>query len=199
MPPSKSLLKTSRLLHLYLGVFTTPALIFFAFTGFLQTFSFHETTKGSNYKPPQIFVELGQLHKKQTLVVPVRKPQPPATTPNVVLGQTGPGETEGRKAHGAEGDGAAKHDHSEKQDASAPQTSSPDKTAATPAPRDPAGPPVKKKNLWPMKIFFAIVAVSLLLSTFTGLYMSYKYIRNTRLVTACLVAGIIIPVLLTFF
>src|ERR1700712_1813518 len=78
MSSSKNLLKTSRLLHLYLGVFTTPALIFFAFTGFVQTFSLHETTRGSDYKPPQILVNLGQLHKKQRLGVRVRKPQPPA-------------------------------------------------------------------------------------------------------------------------
>ncbi len=50
-----------------------------------------------------------------------------------------------------------------------------------------------------MKIFFLFVAVSLLTSTITGLYMSYRYIRNKLLVTACLTAGIILPVLLTLF
>ncbi len=72
------ILKNSRLLHLYLGIFTAPAIIFFSITGALQTFSLHETTRGSDYKPPKIISELSQLHKKQTLVVPAKKPQPPA-------------------------------------------------------------------------------------------------------------------------
>src|ERR1700735_5679183 len=77
MPSSHTLLKSIRLIHLYIGVFIAPALIFFAFTGALQTFSLHETTRGSSYKPPAWIVTLGQLHKKQTTVGPVRKPVPP--------------------------------------------------------------------------------------------------------------------------
>ena len=73
MSRSHTFLRYTRLTHLYLGVFITPALIFFAFTGALQTFSLHETTRGSSYKPPAWIVTLGQLHKKQTTVVPVRK------------------------------------------------------------------------------------------------------------------------------
>lgn len=82
---SHAALKAFRLLHLYLGVFTAPALLFFAFTGALQTFSLHETTRGSNYKPPQWAVVLGQIHKKQTPVVAPKKPQPAETaTPDAV-------------------------------------------------------------------------------------------------------------------
>ena len=36
---SHALLRVLRKMHLYLGVFTAPALLFFAFTGALQTFS----------------------------------------------------------------------------------------------------------------------------------------------------------------
>src|ERR1700754_4472618 len=74
---SHAFLRAVRLIHLYLGVFTAPALLFFAFTGAMQTFSLHETTRGSNYKPPAWAVTLGQIHKKQTPVVPVRKLPPP--------------------------------------------------------------------------------------------------------------------------
>ena len=49
----------------------------------------------------------------------------------------------------------------------------------------------------PLKIFFLLVAIGLFYSTLTGLYMSYKYIRNRMLVTALLIAGIFIPVLMT--
>ena len=77
MTRSRSFLKFTRLTHLYFGVFIAPALLFFAFTGALQTFSLHETTRGSNYKPPAWAATLAQIHKKQTTVVPVRKLPPP--------------------------------------------------------------------------------------------------------------------------
>ena len=150
MPLPHSFLKATRLIHLYLGVFTAPALLFFAFTGFVQTFSLHETTRGSSYKPPAILAELGQMHKKQTFVLPVRKPQPSTT----------------------------------------------EKPAAAQAAKPADSPAPKPKNLLPMKIFFGFVAVGLFVSTLTGLYMSYRYTRNVRLVTTALVAGIIVPVLL---
>jgi hypothetical protein len=156
------LLKTSRLLHLYLGVFTVPAMLFFAITGGLQTFSLHETIRGSDYKPPAWLASVAQLHKKQTLVVPVRRPRPP--------------------------DGAA-----------SAQPASGSAAAAGQQGIAPAALPVRPRNLLPMKIFFAVVSLSLLLSTLTGLYMAYKYSRKPRLVSGLLVAGIIAPVLLSFF
>jgi hypothetical protein len=169
MPSSAHLLKTIRLIHLYLGVFITPALIFFAFTGAVQTFSLHETTRGSSYKPPAILVELGQLHKKQTLVVPAKKPAPDAAPDK---------STSDRP-----------HPHTDSP-ASAPAT----QLATPPKPAETA--PAKAKNLLPMKIFFLLVSIGLLTSTFTGLYMAYKYIRNKLLVSATLAAGIAVPILL---
>jgi hypothetical protein len=157
MSKSHTFLIYTRLTHLYLGVFITPALIFFAFTGALQTFSLHETTRGSSYKPPAWIVTLGQLHKKQTTVVPVRKlPPPEKTAAPADKAQPGPG---------------------------------------TPAQPSPAVP---KPHTLPMKIFFLIVSIGLFTSTISGLYMSYKYIRNRVLVTAVLLAGTVIPVILPF-
>ena len=75
-----STLKLIRQLHLYMGVFSAPALLFFAFTGALQTFSLHETTRGSDYKPPAWAVTLGQLHKKQTIELPPRRSSPPPSS-----------------------------------------------------------------------------------------------------------------------
>jgi len=123
----KNLLKFSRVFHLYLGVFATPAILFFAITGFLQTFSFHETTRGSDYKPPKLFVELGQLHKKQTLVVPEKK---------------GPAPTTAKPLPAA--------------DKAAPESSTSERRTQTAgAAPSPQAPEAKKQNLWPMKIFFA--------------------------------------------
>jgi hypothetical protein len=76
MSASHQVLKLVRQIHLYIGVFIAPALLFFAFTGGLQIFSLHETTKGSDYKPPAWLVTLAQVHKKQTTVVPMHKPHP---------------------------------------------------------------------------------------------------------------------------
>lgn len=76
MSASHSFLKLARHLHLYIGVFIAPAVLFFAFTGGLQVFSLHETSRGSDYKPPAWLAIAAQLHKKQTDVLPVHKPRP---------------------------------------------------------------------------------------------------------------------------
>jgi hypothetical protein len=68
-----NLLQFFRKTHLYVGVFTAPAILFFALSGSLQTFSLHESTKGSSYKPPQWILVLAQIHKKQSAQVPQRK------------------------------------------------------------------------------------------------------------------------------
>jgi hypothetical protein len=154
MRTSHTFLKLTRKLHLYLGVFITPALLFFAFTGALQTFSLHETTQGSTYKPPSWAVKLGQLHKKQTLEVPVRKPRPVADAPKA------------------------------------------DKPADNSAAKAPEAAASKPKTHLPMKIFFLLVAVGLLTSTLTGLYMAYRYGRNWIVITGLLLAGVIVPLLL---
>jgi len=66
-------LKTIRLLHRYLGLFFAPAILFFALTGAIQTVGWHETSRSSNYEPPAWIVRMAQLHKKQTLVIPLAK------------------------------------------------------------------------------------------------------------------------------
>ena len=161
MTSSHKFLKAIRLLHLYLGVFIAPSLLFFAFTGALQTFSLHETTRGSRYKPPAWIVTLAQLHKKQTPVVPARKLPPPDKP-------------------------AA--------DKASPELA-PQQPNSSPHPADAPAP--KSHNPLPLKIFFLLVAIGLFTSTLTGLYMSYRYLRNRPLITAILLAGILIPVLLT--
>jgi hypothetical protein len=164
MSSTHTVLKYLRLIHLYIGVFIAPALLFFAFTGALQTFSLHETTRGSNYKPPAWAVTLAQIHKKQTPIVPVRKVPPPDKSP----------------------DKAVPEKPAENRQQSAP-SSTPDVNAPKP------------HNAWPLKYFFLLVSIGLFTSTFSGLYMSYKFIRNRKLITSLLLAGTIVPVLLTIF
>jgi uncharacterized iron-regulated membrane protein len=74
-----STLKMLRQTHLYLGVFIAPAILFFAFTGALQTFSLHENAKVGNYKPARWIAVLAQIHKKQSSQLPPSKLQSSAS------------------------------------------------------------------------------------------------------------------------
>lgn len=142
-------LKLARLAHLYLGIFTAPALLFFAVTGGLQSFGLHERERDGSYTPPAWLAETAQLHKKQTLRLPERKVRPVA-----------------------------------------------EKIAAT----SPTKAPVpREQNLLPMKIFFALVSIALLISVISGTYMAYRYTRRPVLVSCVLAAGIGVPVLLLLF
>lgn len=78
---SASTLRLFRKTHLYFGLFISPALLFFALTGAVQTLSLHEPA-GTSYAPPHWLAELSQLHKKQTLVLPQRHAQPVASAEN---------------------------------------------------------------------------------------------------------------------
>ncbi|WP_158882356.1 PepSY domain-containing protein [Rhodanobacter sp. L36] len=176
MALSHRFLKAVRSIHLYLGVFTAPALIFFAITGGLQTFSFHETTRGSDYKPPAWLASAAQLHKKQTLVMPARRPRPEGV------------------AAGADGARTSPPPAPVTVDAPAAEHASP--ASDRPADNGQAKP---KKNLLPMKLFFAFIALSLLLSVLTGLYMAWRFSRRPALFSAVFVAGIAMPLLLMFF
>lgn len=161
MPPKRAFLHYTRSTHLYLGVFIAPALLFFAFTGALQTFSLHETTRGSSYKPPAWIATLAQIHKKQTMTVPVRKLPPPAL-----------------QAAGPKPDKADKTDQTDK--------------------AQPSTLLAKPHNPLPLKLFFLLVSIGLFISTLSGLYMSYRYSRNRRVITALLIAGVIIPIALLY-
>jgi hypothetical protein len=168
MPSSNVALRYVRLTHLYLGIFISPAILFFAFTGALQTLNLHQTTIGSNYKPPAWALMLSQIHKKQTPIVPIKRALAPENpVPRAAANK------------------------SQSLDPTTPQTAPAAKAAEAEA-RQP-------HNAWPLKIFFLLVAIGLFTSTFSGLYMSYKYMRNRRLVTAVLVAGIAVPILVTIF
>ena len=59
---------------------------------------------------------------------------------------------------------------------------------------NPAAP--SQPSSLPMKIFFAIVALGLVVSTLTGLVLSWTYTRNKLLVASAFLAGILVPALL---
>jgi len=69
-------MRTLRQFHLYLGMLFAPAILFFAFSGMLQTFDFHEAENN----PPHWIKLIAQIHKKQDFPKP-RKPRPDAKRP----------------------------------------------------------------------------------------------------------------------
>ena len=61
-------IKAMRNVHLYLGVFFAPLLVFFLISGSWQTFNLHEASKSGDYVPPAIIKSLSQVHKDQRWV-----------------------------------------------------------------------------------------------------------------------------------
>ena len=61
-------IKVMRNIHLYLGVFFAPLLMFFLISGSWQTFNLHEANKSGSYVPPAIIKSLSQVHKDQRWV-----------------------------------------------------------------------------------------------------------------------------------
>lgn len=152
-------LKPFRTLHLYFGVFTAPALLFFAFTGALQSVNLHEGARGSDYRPPAWIVSISHMHKKQSFEVPAKRLSPKTSVVNADV---------------------------------APAVD------VTRAIAKPLSAP-NKRNLWPMKIFFVLVSLSLLLSTLTGICMGWRYTRDRRRYGATLAAGVLVPAMLLLF
>ena len=59
-------IKAMRSIHLYLGCFFSPLLIFFIVSGCWQTFNLHHARKmEAGYKPPKIIQSLSQVHMNQ--------------------------------------------------------------------------------------------------------------------------------------
>ncbi len=72
------MMRQLRQIHLWLGMFFAPAILFFAFSGMLQTFDFHEPEGG--VAPPKWIAVIAAIHKKQDLPKPRKaKPQASAT------------------------------------------------------------------------------------------------------------------------
>jgi hypothetical protein len=165
-----------RLCHLYLGLFTAPALIFFSFTGALQTLSLNDRSPDGSYTPPHWISVLAQIHKKQSAQLPQRKPAPPEAAPH------------GQKTAFAP----------ENQERTAPQAAQ-QSAQATPNPPSPkAQPPALQPPRKPlgMQVFFLLVCASLFGSTFSGAWMAWKYRRSRIAIGAVFLAGIVIPLVL---
>ena len=140
-----------RLLHRYTGLFFSPAILFFSFTGALQTFDLHSPNNRTGYVPPAWLVEMAQLHKKQTL--------------SLTKGKTKPTQAE-----------------------SVPQDPAVDKKAGSP-----------HKSALLLKGFVVVMSVGLVLTTFLGIYMAFRFAGAPRMVWGLLAAGTFLPIAMIFF
>jgi hypothetical protein len=131
-----------------------PSIIFFAFSGALQTFSLHENKEPGAHNPEWI-AKLADIHKDQRL----------------------PQLTEEQVAH------AAKPEEDEAQPVSAPKST-------PPAP--------KRKPSLPLKVFVLFMSIGLMLSSFLGIYMAFKYNRDRRIIWSLLIVGTALPLALLF-
>jgi hypothetical protein len=170
-PPA--LMMTVRRLHLYIGLFIAPSILFFAFSGSLQLFSLHEAH--GSYRPPVLIEKLGSLHKDQRFTARARRPVPAAA------GKPAAAEDADHDRAGAD------HDHAD---------AAPAPAAAKAKASDPkalASKPFKEQAL---KWLFLAVAVGLLLSTSLGVWMGLTFARSKVLAWILLLAGAALPVLL---
>lgn len=142
-------MKNLRLLHRYMGLLFSPAILFFAFSGTLQVFDLHSPNRSTGYIPPAWLVEIAQLHKKQTLSLPKGKSK-------AVQPESGDPEVQKKE------------------------------TKAT-------------KSSLPLKCFVLAMSVGLMVTTFLGIYMSFRLGGERRLAWAMLVAGTLLPVAMIFF
>ena len=86
-------LRRLRQVHLYLAVFFAPAIIFFAFSGMLQTYGFHEARGGG--EPPAWIRAIASLHQHQRLHRPERPKPAPAPGAPAAARDAGPARQEG--------------------------------------------------------------------------------------------------------
>jgi hypothetical protein len=63
-----------------------------------------------------------------------------------------------------------------------------------PPPPSPEGP----SQSVPLKIFFLLMAISLIGSSCAGVYMAVQYKRDRRVIAGLLIAGILLPILFLF-
>lgn len=125
------IMKRIRQFHLWLGIFYAPVIVFFAFTGALQTLGLHEANPSTGQAPHKWIATLSQIHKNQRFHKPTASEARDPGTLVVVL-----------------------------------------------------------------KYFAVLMAAGLIVASFLGIYMAFRYNRDKRLVCGPLIAGTVIPVVL---
>jgi hypothetical protein len=174
-------------------VFIAPAVIFFAITGAVQTFNLHKTGERKGYTPPKVLAVLARIHKDAT----------PILASEDAAAFAAAKEARAAKKKAAKAGGKAKVEVAALDPAPGATADPPPGAMAAADP--PAAPPAEVSTpesrhvTLPLKLFFLLVSINLVVSTGTGIYMAYKYKSNKRMVGLCLVAGVVIPILFTIY
>jgi hypothetical protein len=176
-------MKQIRQLHLYIGTFFAPSIIFFALTGAFQIFNFHEEHEGRPAIP--VFEKLAEIHKDQRLPAPSKTTAP---KPEVARPAATPQSPEGMQQAPA-----ASQAQAEK-----PAIAQGDMKQAAPQQRSSPPRPPRRKRSEPLKYFLVLMAISLISTTFLGIYMSFKYNRDQKVVWGLLILGTVLPIVLLY-
>lgn len=171
-----------RALHFYLGVFFAPSIIFFAFSGALQSFGLHEGEGHAKW-----IEEMGEVHKNQR-PPDWMKAAPKAATPQ----QSAPQQQSTAQPTA----GAAAAPANAPSQATAPAASA----QPTPAPTQTAPvrrPPRKPKSV-PFKVFSAVMATGLILSSILGILIAFRMKPDPKPIWLMLVLGTIVPAVLLY-
>lgn len=149
-----------RQIHLYLGVFFAPAIIFFAFSGALQTLGLHENHDRAGPPPPAWIAAIAGMHKHQRLPDPKKAhaARPPAADRHD--GINGAKDVNG--ANGADHDNDT-HEHR------------------------------PEKSTWPLKLFVLALAIGLIVSALTGIYIALSNPRTRKGAVAAFAIGLLLP------
>jgi hypothetical protein len=190
MSTRATVLKYVRLSHLYIGVFIAPAVIFFALTGAVQTFNLHKTGERKGYSPPRILAVLARIHKDATPIL---------ASEDAVAFDAAKKKRAAAKAAAKAKKSALPVGTPTADPPAATAIADPPSTNPSPAPDDAASTPGSRHVTLPLKLFFLLVAINLVVSTGTGIYMAYKYKSNKLIVGLCLAAGVVIPVVFTIY
>ncbi len=161
-------MKQLRQLHLYLGVFFAPAILFFAFSGALQTFSLHESEEGESYTPPAWVVAIASIHKDQHL--PHHKAHahpaaPVAPAPEAAI---------------------------------APAASSASAASSEARPPQPDEHEHEGPSPLPLKCFVLLLSIGLMTTALLGIYMALQNRNNRRNTWITLAAGVVVPIAMLF-
>jgi hypothetical protein len=157
-----------RKIHLYLGTFFAPAIIFFAFTGLLQVVGLHESHERGAPPPYPWIAKLAQLHKDQKL----RALRPPASAPQAGHAAARPGTDAAPNANAASNPNApapaANHEHDEGE----------------------------AEAFVPLKLFVLLMALGLIATSFIGIYIAVQNPRTKRAAWLSVALGLVVPVLM---
>jgi hypothetical protein len=149
MSPGKSI-KNLRILHRYLGLFFSPAILFFAFSGGLQVFNLHKPDRSTGYSPPTWILEMAQIHKNQSLSLSKEKIKPT----KLALGSSDP---------------------------------------------EPAKSLLRThRSKLPLQWFFVVMSAGLIVTTFLGIYMAFRFGGKPWLIWGMLIAGTLLPAAMLF-